>query len=280
MTDKNDIRKLRKFVERVATGGIIGDASTLCLWTYWLQGNRIGDDVKSHRKAIRDLFRHPRKTDKPELERKYPELYALQQAKAQNEYRLVEQLSRDIAGKFCDALLSMEELPAEGWDIVVGLAEWAYVMAYYDKMEHLRVRGKLSAYGFYPFISAKDEPAYPTREEWDDWALEYMNDNEMRWEAVDAASEYYRNHSEVFTELLAAHNVTPGKSISIGEAVEVICGMQQRGMKPSPALLDDYERRWEHDWSDDFPEWFDDYDPEEEKPSKTVRASSAVVRLL
>lgn len=249
MSRKSETDRFRKLIRHIAHDPAYGPDGTLFTFAYWLNDRKADPSFVGHVKAL-NRFADPRPNDpyREEHRGEWPELYRYtSDGLTGKEYT---ELERVAAGMFCDGFLSRPEYPAgEGWVYVRMLTRWAYTVSAADRLTALEKKGKLFTRGFSPIVTMDDMPDYPTMKPWDGKALADMNAYAVWVEGPAAAWDVYK--LKRFAEWYPAYEragVHPDRPVRTVDAVHVILGMAEQGMKDGVRLLrDDLDHggRWD-----------------------------------
>ena len=248
MSRKSETDRFRKLIRHIAHDPTYGPDETLFTFAYWLNDRKAAPSFVGHVKALgRFVDPDPGDPYREEHRGEWPELYRYVSSKDGKEW---PELERVAAGMFCDGFLSRPEHPAgEGWVYVRMLTRWAYTVSAADRLTALERKGKLFTRGFRQIVTMDDMPDYPTMKPWDDKALADMNAYAVWVEGPAAAWIAYRR--ECFTKWYPAYElagVHPDRPVRTVDAVHVILGMAEQGMKDGVRLLrDDLDHggRWD-----------------------------------
>lgn len=249
MSRKSETDRFRKLIRHIAHDPAYGPDATLFTFAYWLNDRKADPSFAGHVKAL-GRFADPDPGDpyREEHRGEWPELYRYTSGGlTDKEYT---ELERVAAGMFCDGFLSRPEHPAgEGWVYVRMLTRWAYTVSAADRLTALERKGKLFTRGFRPIVTMDDMPDYPTMKPWDDRALADMNAYAVWVEGPAVAWNAYK--LERFTEWYPAYEragVHPDRPVRTVDAVHVILGMAEQGMKDGVRLFRedlDHGGRWD-----------------------------------
>lgn len=247
MSRKSETDRFRKLIRHIAHDPVYGPDATLFTFAYWLNDRKADPSFVGHVKALgRFVDPDPGDPYREEHRGEWPELYRY----VTGDDKEWPELERVAAGMFCDGFLSRPEHPAgEGWVYVRMLTRWAYTVSAADRLTALEKKGKLFTRGFRPIVTMDDMPDYPTMKPWDGKALADMNAYAVWLEGPAAAWHAY--NSERFTEWYPAYEragVHPDRPVRTVDAVHVILGMAEQGMKDGVRLFRedlDHGRRWD-----------------------------------
>ena len=251
MSGKSETDRFRKLLRHITHDPTYGPDVTLFTFAYWLNGRKAAPSFVGHVKALgRFVDPNPGDPYREEHKGEWPELYRYVSGGLTD--REQEELERVEAGMFCDGFLSCPEHPAgEGWVYVRMLTRWAYTVSAADRLTALERKGKLFTRGFRPIVTMDDMPDYPTVKAWDDRALADMNAYAVWMEGPATAWAAYRR--EAITKWYPAYEragVHPDRSVRTVDAVHVILGMAEQGMKDGVRLFRDdldHEGHWDRD---------------------------------
>jgi hypothetical protein len=249
MSRKSETDRFRKLIRHIAHDPVFGPDGTLFTFAYWLNDRKAAPSFVGHVKALgRFAAQYPDNIYSEEHRGEWPELYRYTSGGLTDKERT--ELERVEAGMFCDGFLSRPEHPAgEGWVYVRMLTRWAYTVSAGDRLTALEKKGKLFTRGFSPIVTMDDMPDYPTMKPWDGKALADMNAYAVWIEGPAAAWDAYK--LKRFTEWYPAYEragVHPDRPVRTVDAVHVILGMAEQGMKDGVRLLrDDLDHggRWD-----------------------------------
>lgn len=249
MSRKSETDRFRKLIRHIAHDPTYGPDGTLFTFAYWLNDRKAAPSFVGHVKALnRFVDWGPGDSYCEEHRGEWPELYRYVSDGLTDKEQT--ELERVAAGMFCDGFLSRPEHPAgEGWVYVRMLTRWAYTVSAADRLTALEKKGKLFTHGFRPIVTMDDMPDYPTMKPWDGKALADMNAYAVWIEGPAAAWDVYK--LKRFAEWYPAYEragVHPDRPVRTVDAVHVILGVAEQGMKDGVRLLrDDLDHggRWD-----------------------------------
>lgn len=239
--DRESVKRFRSLIAHVMPDAGYGPAWMLFTFAYWLNGRKAAPSFTDHVKVFSGFTAgHMGGGRREGFTVEYPEL--ARYLSADTGGRELAGLERKAAGMFCDGLLSRPEHPAgEGWAYVCMLSRWVYAVCAGDRLTALNRRARLFTRGFRPIVTMDDMPDYPTMEPWDDRALADMNAYAVWVEGPEAAWRAYNR--DRFTKWHPAYEragVRPDRSVRTVDAVRLVLGMAEQGMKDSARIFRDW----------------------------------------